>query len=135
MLLALCSPRSPFRGCIEKGLARRNNSLCKPQHEIAKPARLLCGPVGTSNAYGRSTKQYPASLALSELQLSFAAISGIRNLVTKRVLRVKLLERSFVVVFALLAAFAVSDAAQSRPTDNEIGRASCWARGEISVVA
>jgi hypothetical protein len=53
-----------------------------------------------------------------KLQLSFAAISGIRNLVTKRVLRVKLLERSFVVVFALLAAFAVSDAAQSRPTDN-----------------
>ena len=48
--------------------------------------------------------------------MSFAAISGIRNLVTKRVLHVKLLERSFVVVFALLAALAVSDAAQSRPT-------------------
>ena len=50
--------------------------------------------------------------------MSFAAISDIRSLVTKGILCVKLLERSFVVVLAFLAALAVADAAQSGPADN-----------------
>ena len=50
--------------------------------------------------------------------MSFAAISDIRSLVTKGILCVKLLERSIVVVLALLAALAVADAAQSGPADN-----------------
>src|ERR1700677_1844218 len=74
--------------------------------------------IGTSRAYGRRTKQYPRRLALAEFQLSCVAISSIRSSVTELVHRVKLLERSFVIVFAALAALAAQAAAQSRTADN-----------------
>src|SRR5271165_5777522 len=72
---------------------------------------------GERPAIGCTIAQQRQNRTLSELQLSFAAISGIWSLVTMRVVSVKLLGRFFVVVLALLAALAVPAAPQSGPAD------------------